>query len=93
MDIRPSALLVLKNVKTGELSNLKVAGVFMFVGQAPDDDCVRGLVKAEKGGWILINKHMETSVEMLDIIKTELKISAGDLKSFGIDVDLDKLYL
>ena len=31
--------------------------------------------------------------EMLDIIKTELKISTGDLKSFGIDVDLDKLYL
>ena len=55
--------LVLKNVKTGELSNLKVAGVFMFVGQTPDDDCVRGLVKAEKGGWILVNEHMETSVE------------------------------
>ena len=55
--------LVLKNVKTGEFSNLKVAGVFMFVGQTPDDDCVRGLVKAEKGGWILVNEHMETSVE------------------------------
>ncbi len=55
--------LVLKNVKTGELSDLKVAGVFMFVGQTPDDDCVRGLVKAEKGGWILVNEHMETSVE------------------------------
>ena len=35
--------LVLKNVKTGELSDLKVAGVFMFVGQTPDDDCVREL--------------------------------------------------
>lgn len=55
--------LVLKNVKTGEVSNLNVSGVFMFVGQTPDDDCVRGLVKAEKGGWIKVNEHMETSVE------------------------------
>ena len=55
--------LVLKNVKTGEISNLKVPGVFMFVGQTPDDDCVRGLVDAVKGGWIKVNENMETSVE------------------------------
>ncbi|MDR3265748.1 MAG: thioredoxin-disulfide reductase [Synergistaceae bacterium] len=55
--------LVLKNVKTGETSNLKVAGVFMFVGQSPWDECVRGLVKAAKEGWILVNEHMETSIE------------------------------
>ena len=55
--------LVLKNVKTGETSDLKVAGVFMFVGQAPYDECVKGLVKATKEGWILVNEGMETSVE------------------------------
>ena len=65
--------LVLKNVKTGEINNLPVAGVFMFVGQAPDDDCVRGLVDAEKGGWIITNDHMETSVEGI--------FAAGDVRS------------
>ena len=65
--------LVLKNVRTGEISNLPVAGVFMFVGQEPDDDCVRGLVKAEKGGWIITNDHMETSVEGI--------FAAGDVRS------------
>lgn len=65
--------LVLKNVKTGEISNLPVAGVFMFVGQEPDDECVRGLVKAEKGGWIITNDHMETSVEGI--------FAAGDVRS------------
>lgn len=55
--------LVLKNVKTGEVSNLKVAGVFMFVGQAPYDECVKGLVKATKEGWIIVDEKMETSVE------------------------------
>ncbi len=65
--------LVLKNVKTGEISNLPVAGVFMFVGQEPDDDCVKGLVKAERGGWIITNDHMETSVEGI--------FAAGDVRS------------
>lgn len=65
--------LVLKNVKTGEFSNLPVSGVFMFVGQEPDDECVRGLVKAEKGGWIITNDHMETSVEGI--------FAAGDVRS------------
>ena len=65
--------LVLKNVKTGEISNLPVSGVFMFVGQEPDDDCVKGLVKAEKGGWIITNDHMETSVEGI--------FAAGDVRS------------
>ena len=65
--------LVLKNVRTGEKSNLPVAGVFMFVGQEPDDECVRGLVKAEKGGWIITNDHMETSVEGI--------FAAGDVRS------------
>ena len=65
--------LVLRNVRTGEKSNLPVSGVFMFVGQEPDDDCVRGLVKAEKGGWIITNDHMETSVEGI--------FAAGDVRS------------
>ena len=65
--------IVLKNVRTGEISNLPVAGVFMFVGQEPDDDCVKGLVKAEKGGWIITNDHMETSVEGI--------FAAGDVRS------------
>lgn len=65
--------LVLKNVRTGEISNLPVSGVFMFVGQEPDDDCVRGLVKAERGGWIITNDHMETSVEGI--------FAAGDVRS------------
>ncbi|MCL2009181.1 MAG: thioredoxin-disulfide reductase [Synergistaceae bacterium] len=55
--------LVLRNVKTNEVSNLPVAGVFMFVGQSPYDECVRGLVKAAKDGWIIVNEGMETSVE------------------------------
>jgi len=68
--------LVLKNAKTGELSNLPVAGVFMFVGQSPYDECVRGLVEASKGGWIKTNDAMETSVEGI--------FAAGDVRDKGL---------
>jgi thioredoxin reductase (NADPH) len=65
--------LVLKNVKTNEISNLPVAGVFMFVGQAPYDECVRGLVKATKDGWIIVDEGMESSVEGI--------FAAGDVRN------------
>ena len=68
--------LVLKNIKTGEVSNLPVAGVFMFVGQSPHDEPVRGLVEAAKVGWIKTNDEMETSVEGI--------FAAGDVRDKGL---------
>ena len=55
--------LVLKNVKSGELSDLDVAGVFVFVGTVPNDDAFKGFVNTARGGWVLTNDRMETSVE------------------------------
>ena len=53
--------LVLKNVKTGVLSKLKVAGVFIFVGIAPHVEYLGDLVESKPGGWIVTNERMETS--------------------------------
>jgi len=55
--------LVVKNVKSGEISNLKVSGVFMFVGQSPYNECVKGLLDTADGGWIKTNADMETSTK------------------------------
>lgn len=68
--------LVLRNQKTGETSDLPVAGVFMFVGQSPHDEAIKGLVKAAKGGWIETNDEMETSVEGI--------FAAGDVRTKGL---------
>jgi thioredoxin reductase (NADPH) len=53
--------LVLKNVKTGALSELKAAGVFIFVGIVPHVEFVGDLVESRPGGWIVTNDSMETS--------------------------------
>lgn len=64
--------VVLKNVKTGELSDLPVSGVFMFVGNTPNADLVKDIVDTEKGGWVKTNEKMATSMKGL--------FAAGDLR-------------
>lgn len=64
--------LVLKNVKTGEISYLPVAGVFVFVGIEPNAEFVQGVVETRDGGWIVTNHRMETSVEGI--------FAAGDVR-------------
>lgn len=67
--------LVLKNVKTGEISELPVAGVFIFVGTEPNVsylDQEDAPIKQKKGGWIDTNDKMETSVEGI--------FAAGDIR-------------
>ncbi len=67
--------LVLKNVKTGEISDLPVAGVFVFVGTEPNVsylDQEDAPIKQTKGGWIDTNDKMETSVEGI--------FAAGDIR-------------
>lgn len=55
--------IVLKNVRTGGLSELSVSGVFVFVGMEPNNPFIRDLVETRPGGWIVTNEQMETSLE------------------------------
>lgn len=67
--------LVLKNVKTGEISDLPVAGCFVFVGTEPNVAYLQpesSVVKQTRGGWIDTNDKMETSVEGI--------FAAGDIR-------------
>jgi|LDZU01.1.fsa_nt_gi thioredoxin reductase (NADPH) len=55
--------LVLKNVRTGDITELPVTGVFVFAGMDPNVSFMKGLVDSVGGGWIVTNERMETSVE------------------------------
>jgi len=54
--------VVLKNIKTGELSEMETNGVFFFVGTVPKTDIVKGKVELNEQGYIIANERMETSV-------------------------------
>lgn len=52
----------LKNLKTGEESELATDGVFIFIGHTPNTKYFRGQVKMDEAGYIESNRFMETSV-------------------------------
>ncbi len=54
--------LVLKNVKTNAISDLPVAGVFVFVGTVPNLGFLDNQLERSNGDWIKVNTNMSTSI-------------------------------
>lgn len=54
--------IVVKNIKTGELSEMEFNGVFFFVGTVPKTELVKGKVELDEQGYVITNEQMETSV-------------------------------
>ncbi len=54
--------VVVKNLKTGELTDLQADGVFIYVGMVPGTDFLEGKLEMDERGFILANDMMETSV-------------------------------
>ena len=51
----------LRNVKTGEASELAVNGVFLFVGNAPHSDFLPPQVERTPGGWVVTDRDLQTT--------------------------------
>ncbi|MBY5033634.1 thioredoxin-disulfide reductase [Streptococcus gallolyticus] len=60
-DDRKVQSVVLKNVKTGEVSEHAFGGVFIYVGLDPMTEAVADLNITDEAGWIVTNDLMETS--------------------------------
>lgn len=54
--------IVLKNLKTGELSNLSVDGVFIYVGILPNNELLKESIKLDDSGFVITNDIMETNI-------------------------------
>jgi thioredoxin reductase (NADPH) len=65
--------LGLRNVKTGETSELQVTGVFIFIGFEPNVDVLTEHVDHDPTGYILTDRDMRTSIPGL--------FAAGDVRS------------
>jgi thioredoxin reductase (NADPH) len=62
----------LKNVKTGEESDMPISAVFIFIGQTPNSSFIEGLLDVDNGGHIKVNDWMETNVPGI--------FAAGDIR-------------
>ncbi|MCD6585647.1 MAG: thioredoxin-disulfide reductase [Desulfobacteraceae bacterium] len=54
--------ITIKNVKTGEKSDLAVEGCFVWVGITPNTSFINDAVEVDNGGFIVVNAKMETSI-------------------------------
>lgn len=55
--------VVLKNVKTGEFSNLKIDGIFPYIGMNPNVENINGQIEQDSRGFIITDETMKTSVD------------------------------
>jgi thioredoxin reductase (NADPH) len=55
--------ILVKNVKTGEITELKTEGVFLFVGLSPRTQFLRSLINLDEAGYIITDENCETSVK------------------------------
>jgi len=52
----------LKNLKTGEITNVECYSCFLFIGFIPNTDVYKGIIDMTDRGYILTNEEMETNV-------------------------------
>jgi thioredoxin reductase (NADPH) len=76
---------VVKNIKTGESSELSCDGVFFFVGRVPRTDFIEDTVKLNDHNYIETNEEMETSVpgiyaagDVRDKVVRQVATASGD---------------
>lgn len=55
--------VMVKNLKTGQLTEIPASGVFIYVGMVPGTDWLKGRVELDERGYIITSDLMETSVD------------------------------
>lgn len=53
----------IKNIQTGEITEMPVEGVFVAIGHKPNTDFLKGKVDLDERGYIVVKDETKTSVE------------------------------
>jgi NADH-dependent peroxiredoxin subunit F len=77
--------VIIKDLKTGEMKQLDVTGVFVDIGLTPNSDMVKDLVKLTQVGEVPVNSSCETEVpglfaagDVTTVPEKQIVIAAGE---------------
>jgi thioredoxin reductase (NADPH) len=86
--------ITLRNVRTGDLSDLKVEGLFISIGMSPASGLVKDIVALNQWGEVKVNQKMATSVpglfaagDVCDACPKQVITSAGTGVTAALAVD------
>ncbi|MFN3535252.1 MAG: FAD-dependent oxidoreductase, partial [Desulfatiglandales bacterium] len=65
--------IVLRDLVEGKSSELRVQGVFVFIGYSPNTEILKGIVELDDQGFVITNEEMETTQRGI--------YAAGDIRS------------
>jgi len=68
--------LVLANPEGGDEEEIKVDGVFLYVGNIPNTEALRGILELDDSGYVVTDSKLKTSVDGI--------YAAGDVRSGAI---------
>lgn len=54
---------ILESIELNNKSNIKIDGLFIAVGQEPDNDCFKDLINIDSKGYIVSNEDCKTNVD------------------------------
>jgi len=53
----------IENLKTKEISEMKISGVFIFIGYEPQTEFLKGKVELNQWGEIIVDQNLQTNIE------------------------------
>jgi thioredoxin reductase (NADPH) len=84
----------LRNLSTGETSDLATDGVFIHIGHYPNSDLFRGQLTMDERGYLIVDRSMMTSVpgvfaagEVQDPVYRQVATSVGQGAAAGMMVE------
>ena len=83
--------VVLKNLKTGEMTPLDCYSCFLFIGYIPNTDVYKGIIDMTDRGYILTDENMRTNVpgvfaagDVRDKFLRQVATCVGDAATAGV---------
>ena len=94
--------VIIKNVKSGDISTIKTDGIFVYIGLEPNTELFKKYIKLNKSGYIITDEGTNTNIEGIyaagdvrqkDIRQLTTAVSDGSVAALCAEKYINKIKL